>query len=280
MSYSIKEALKYASGILQTQRPCLESEILLCYVLGIDRIGLHVHSERILTPDEFERFYQVICRAKNHEPIEYITQKVSFYDWEFNIFRGVLIPRPETEILVQKCDLLIKSKGIKNVFEFGVGSGVISISLALLNPEITIVASDINPLALQLTRQNIDLLSTLDSSLPKRINFFYGDVLENHAFFQENHFELWVSNPPYIANDYSLPKNVAYEPKEALFGGKCGDEILRNIIHKTREHNIPYLACEIGWDQKESMVQALEGFKEVRFYKDLSGLDRGFVAKR
>ena len=280
MSYSIKEALRYALNMLPTQRPQLESEILLAHILGVERIVLHIHPERILTSDEFERFSQAIFRAKNHEPIEYITQKVSFYDWEFEIFQGVLIPRPETEILVEKCDELIKKNGIKDVFEFGVGSGIISISLALLNPEVRIIASDINPLALQLTQKNIVLLSKFDSTLSQRIRFYHGDVLDNNAFFQNNHFELWVSNPPYIANDYSLPKNVAYEPKEALFGGERGDEILKKTICKAKEFYISYLACEMGWDQKESMIKELKDFREVEFYQDLYGLDRGFVAKR
>lgn len=280
MSYSIKEALKYAFSVLQTHRPQLEGEILLCYILGVQRIDLHMHSERVLTPSEFERFHQLILRANNHEPIEYITQKVSFYDWEFEISHGVLIPRPETEILVEKCDELIKKERIKNIFELGVGSGIISISLALLNPSVIITASDINPLALKLTQKNIYSFSKFNPSLSNRINLYYGDVLQEKTFFDAEHFDLWVSNPPYIANDYILPKNVAYEPKEALFAGERGDEILKKIIHLASKYRIPYLACEMGWDQKESIAQELKDFKEIEFYKDLSGLNRGFIAKR
>lgn len=279
MSFSIQEALDYGAKHLSSSRPRLESEILLSFVLGVSRIYLHTHSQQILKPDEFDRFVAEIGRAKEGKPIEYITQKVSFYDWEFEITQGVLIPRPETELLVQKCDELIKKKRIQSVFELGVGSGIISISLALLNPCLKIIASDINPLALALTQKNIQKFLSLDQSLSERITLLQGDVLENEEFFLAHHFELWVSNPPYIANDYILPKNVSYEPKEALFGGDRGDEILQKIIKKTKEYSIPYLACEMGWDQKEVLAQSMREFAEVEFYQDLSGLDRGFVAK-
>lgn len=279
MSFSIQEALEYGSKLLSSPRPRLESEILLSFVLGVDRITLHTHAHQILSPSEFERFCTFLSRAKENEPIEYITQKVSFYDWEFEITQGVLIPRPETEILVSKCDELIKSKGISRVFELGVGSGIISISLALLNPSLCIVASDINPLALALTQKNIQKFCQIDGSLQERIALFEGDVLGEDKFFHPHHFELWVSNPPYIANDYVLPKNVAYEPKEALFGGEVGDEVLQKIIQKTKQYQIPYLACEMGWDQKQSLREAMREFESVEFYEDLSGLDRGFIAK-
>lgn len=279
MSFSIQEALDYATKALSSPRPRLEGEILLSFVLGVNRIYLHIHSKQILSPSELECFMQVLDRAKEGEPIEYITQKVSFYDWEFEIAQGVLIPRPETEILVQKCDELIKERGIKKVFELGVGSGIISISLALLNPNLEIISSDINPQALSLAQKNIQKLSSVDASLSERIALFQGDVLKSDEFFLTHRFGLWVSNPPYIANDYILPKNVSFEPKEALFGGERGDEILQKIIEKAKTHSIPYLACEMGWDQKKVMAEALSGFDEVEFYQDLSGLDRGFVAK-
>ncbi|RDU68851.1 peptide chain release factor N(5)-glutamine methyltransferase [Helicobacter brantae] len=279
MSFSIQEALEYGSKLLSSSRPRLESEILLSSVLGVDRITLHTQAHRLLASSEFKEFCTLLNRAKENEPIEYLVGEVSFYEWEFEISQGVLIPRPETEILVSKSDELIKKEKIERVFELGVGSGIISISLALLNPSISIIASDINPLALSLTQKNIQRFLTLDKSLEERIILFEGDVLESDEFFASHSFGLWVSNPPYIANDYTLPPNVAYEPKEALFGGEVGDEILQKIISCAKTHHIPYLACEMGWDQKQNLQKALKDFSDVEFYQDLSGLDRGFVAK-
>ncbi len=280
MSFSIQEALDFGAKTLATIRSRLESEILLAHILQSNRIYLHTHSKCILKSSEFEDFKRLVNEAKEGKPIEYLTQKVSFYDWEFEICEGVLIPRPETEILVDKCDELIKQRGVKHIFELGVGSGIISISLALLNPEIQIIASDINPLALALTQKNIQKFCLLDESLKDRIILFEGDVLQSDEFFLSHSLELWVSNPPYIANDYILPKNVSYEPKEALFGGERGDEILQKILQKSKEHQIPYLACEMGWDQKQFIKESAKDFADLEFYQDLSGLDRGFVAKR
>lgn len=277
MSFNIDNALKYALSILKSQRPQLESEILLSHVLGVPRSYLHAHGDKNLSNEEFELFSSLIERASKHEPIEYITQKASFYEWEFEITHGVLIPRPETEILVDRCDELIKKKKIRHVFELGVGSGVISISLALLNPWIFVIASDINPQALKLTKKNIEKFSHIDSTLQDRILLVGENVLEKEDFFLAHNIELFISNPPYISNHYSLPKNVSYEPREALFGGEVGDEILRGIIAKAKKYHIPYLACEMGWDQKESMSEALGDFYHAEFYKDLSHLDRGFV---
>lgn len=279
MNFSIQEAVEYGSKLLSSPRPRLESEILLSSVLGVDRITLHTQAYKSLTSSEFEKFCTLLNRARENEPIEYLVGKVSFYEWEFEISQGVLIPRPETEILVSKCDELIKQEGIERVFELGVGSGIISISLALLNPSISIIASDINPLALSLTQKNIQKFTSLDESLSERITLLERDVLKGDEFFGSHSFELWVSNPPYIANDYILPPNVAYEPKEALFGGEVGDEVLQKIISFTKAHQIPYLACEMGWDQRLKLQEVLKGFREVEFYQDLSGLDRGFVAK-
>ena len=280
MSFSIQEALDFGATTLATIRSRLESEILLAHILQSNRIYLHTHSKCILKSSEFEDFKQLVNEAKEGKPIEYLTQKVSFYDWEFEICEGVLIPRPETEILVDKCDELIKQRGVKHIFELGVGSGIISISLYLLNTEIQIIASDINPLALALTQKNIQKFCLLDESLKDRIILFEGDVLQSDEFFLSHSLELWVSNPPYIANDYILPKNVSYEPKEALFGGERGDEILQKILQKSKEHQIPYLACEMGWDQKQFIKESAKDFADLEFYQDLSGLDRGFVAKR
>ena len=158
MSFSIQEALDFGAKTLATIRSRLESEILLAHILQSNRIYLHTHSKCIFKSSEFEDFKRLVNEAKEGKPIEYLTQKVSFYDWEFEICEGVLIPRPETEILVDKCDELIKQRGVKHIFELGVGSGIISISLALLNPEIQIIASDINPLALALTQKIIQKL--------------------------------------------------------------------------------------------------------------------------
>lgn len=278
MRYSIQEALSYGfKALWMRDRPRLEAEILLSFILGVDRVFLHTYPHRLLSEEEFREFQALILRAQKHEPIEYLTQKVSFYGHDWEICQGVLIPRPETEILIEHTGEIIKHHGIKRVFEFGVGSGVISIMLALLCPQILIKASDINPLAIELTQKNIKRFLPLDSTLLDRIVLIQSDVLKERG--EVENFDLLVSNPPYIASSYQLPLNVEHEPKNALFGGEEGDEILCALVDLAREKSIAWIACEMGFDQKKNMLAKLDGCKSVSFYQDLSGLDRGFSAK-
>ncbi len=214
-----------------------------------------------------------ISRLNDGYPLEYITKKASFYGMDFFIDEGALIPRPETELLVDKATQLITRHKIRKIYEIGVGSGIIAITLCLLNPRITITATDISPTALTIAQKNIALKSALDATLKSRIRLIHADLLQGTDFTPKD--SLIISNPPYIAEGYALPKNVAFEPKIALFGGKKGDEILQKIIAL----NAKYLCCEIGHNQGY-LADFLGAYKSVEFYKDYTGFTRGFVAKR
>lgn len=278
MTYSISEAIEFGIKELRgKERPRLETEILLSYIMDVERVYLHTHSHRYLSQKQSREFRSLIARAKNHEPIEYLTQKVNFYGYEWKIIKGVLVPRPETEILIDQVSELIVKYNIKKVFELGVGSGIISITLALLHPEIEVVGSDINPLAIWLSQENLKIFGAkYDITLGNRVKFMEIDIFKEPIFSRS--FDLFVSNPPYIALDYPLPPNVRYEPKEALFGGEGGEEMLYALVDIAKNWGIQFLACEMGWDQKEKMRKKLQDCKSVEFFHDLSGLDRGFVA--
>ncbi|ANE35688.1 protein-(glutamine-N5) methyltransferase [Campylobacter iguaniorum] len=213
-------------------------------------------------------FFCLINRYKNGEPFEYITGVCEFLGREFSVGKGVLIPRFETEILVQKALNIAKNYYAPKICEIGIGSGVISISLALELEKAKFSATDISLEAIKFARKNIDKFGV--------------EIEINHTSLLDgvnDKFDIIVSNPPYIADDYELDIWVKNEPKTALFGGANGDELLKQIINlaKTRTK---YLICEIGYDQKASLSKELEdcGF-EYEFYKDLAGFDRGFVAK-
>ena len=214
-----------------------------------------------------------ISLLNNGFPLEYITKKASFYGMDFFIDCGALIPRPETELLVDKATQLIATHNISQIYEIGVGSGIIAISLCLLNPRIHITATDISPTALKIAQKNIALKSAVDFTLKSRIRLICTDLLKGTNFAPKD--SLIISNPPYIAEDYALPRNVAFEPKIALFGGKKGDEILQKIIAL----NADFLCCEIAHNQSY-LAEALGAYKSVEFYKDYAGFTRGFVAKR
>lgn len=225
--------------------------------------------------DEFvlhTKLLQSISLLNNGYPLEYITKKASFYGMDFFIDEDALIPRPETEILVDKATQLITQHNIQQIYEIGTGSGIITITLCLQNPHIKITATDISPTAMQIAQKNIALKSALDSTLKSRIRLIHADLLQGADFAPKD--SLIISNPPYIAEDYALPKNVAHEPKIALFGGKNGDEILRKIIAL----NADFLCCEIGHNQGY-LADFLGAYESVEFYKDYAGFTRGFVAK-
>ncbi|PAF41314.1 peptide chain release factor N(5)-glutamine methyltransferase [Helicobacter sp. 11S03491-1] len=253
----------------------LEAELLLGFVMDCTREWLHTWGEREVDECELREFMGCVCRRIRGEPIEYIIQSASFYGEKFYVDQRVLIPRPETEILVQKVQNLMANYSIRTLAEIGVGSGIISITLALKNLDILITATDISNLAIEVAQTNIEQFSTRKNTLEERINLVCTNLLDGI----EGDFDLLVSNPPYIAQDYPLEKNVLYEPKIALFGGICGDEILKNIIKLGAKKRIKFLACEMGYDQKETFDHYLQdhGY-DGEFYKDLSGLDRGFVA--
>ena len=181
-----------------------------------------------------------------------------------------MIPRPETEILVDKVLEIASLYKAPKIAEIGTGSGIISIMLAL-KTNAKIVATDINEKALKLAKKN-----ALKFNVSEKIDFVKCSYIDEIS----GDIDILVSNPPYIARDYKLDKFVINEPHEALFGGEVGDEILKNIILIARNRDIKNIACEMGYDQRASMEMALKfnGYKSA-FYKDLAGFDRGFCAR-
>lgn len=268
---TIKELLKHSKNKLSSNdRKTLECEILLSYLLQKPRIFLHSNDNFIVPNEIIDAMNNMVDLLNTSYPIEYITNKVSFYSKEFFIKEGVLIPRPETELLIDKACEIIKKFEIKKIYEIGVGSGVISIMLALKNKDINIIATDISPIALEVTMQNIKL--NKDPTLESRISLVQTKFLEGVAYDENS---LIVSNPPYIKNTYKIDRKLTFEPKEALFGGVNGSEIIEQIITL----NPKYLCCEVGYDQ-EYLVTSLRKYDNVEFYRDYSGFIRGFIAFR
>jgi len=267
---TINQSLKWATLELKEvcERPQYEAELLLAYVLQKDRNYLILHENSKINIKEYEKLIQ---RRKDNEPYEYIVGEASFYDIDLTVEEGVLIPRPETEILIDLVADIIEKEHITRIAEIGVGTGAISIVLARKFPNLYSVATDICEAPLKVAQKNINKYK-LESQIELRKSNLIDEVSEA--------VELVVSNPPYIAEDFLLESNVVdYEPKEALFGGRVGDELLKKIILDVKERGIKWLACEMGYDQKESLSAFVNelGVKSIQFYKDLSGLDRGFI---
>ena len=268
---TIKEALSWARKELfdACERPAFEAELLLAYHLKKERTYLLLHEMQSVP--ELDVFQKLIQRRALHEPYEYIVGSASFYDIHLEVEEGVLIPRPETEILIDFVAKIIEKENITKMAEIGVGSGAISVVLARKFPKLHSIATDICDIPIKVARKNIDTFN-----LNKQIELRKSNLLDE----VHEALEMVVSNPPYIAEDFLLESNVIdYEPKEALFGGKVGDELLKQIILDVKHKGVKYLACEMGYDQKKPIQEFVNeiGVKYIKFYKDLSGFDRGFM---
>jgi len=268
---TIKEGLSWSREALHEacERPQFEAELLLAYHLKKERTYLLIHENESF--ESVKEFKKLIQRRAANEPYEYIVGSASFYDIHLDVEEGVLIPRPETEILIDLVAKIIEKENITRIAEIGVGSGAISVVLARKFPELQIIATDICDTPLKVAAKNIKTFG-----LESQITLIKGNLMDE----VEEEVEIVVSNPPYIAEDFLLESNVVdYEPKEALFGGRVGDELLKQIILDVKARDVRYLACEMGYDQKEPLQEFVNeiGVKSIKFYKDLAGFNRGFV---
>lgn len=239
--------------------------------LDVDQLYFITHQEVLLDENE-PRLVEWIAKRCANVPLEYLTNRVSFYSREFYIDEGALIPRPETELLVDEvlknCDITTNA----TIVEVGVGSGIISILLALHLPNARFIAVDISSRALAVARRNIE-----NFGLSERIELREGDLLSSVS----ETIDILVSNPPYIARDVVLESNLSYEPQSALFGGEIGDEIVRRLLDEVQERHIPLFVCEFGFDQRAKVQEYLKdsAIQSLEFYRDYASLDRGFMLK-
>ena len=251
------------------ERPRREAQLLIMALLQKDELWLMTHESDII--EEAGKLASWVARRKENQPMEYITNRVSFYSQEFHIEEGALIPRPETELLIDEVLAIADKEQELTIVEVGVGSGIISTVLAQELPKAKIIAVDISSDALKVARKNIEAFG-----LDGRIELRQGDLLEPIS----EKIDILVSNPPYIADGEPLESNLDYEPDLALFGGTVGDEIIQRLLDETLAREIPFFACEMGYDQKPKVEKYLGNrYDELKFYKDLAGHDRGFVLK-
>jgi len=265
--------LKQSSKILKSaniEYASKEAQLLLMHFLKKDELWIILNRYNYI--DISDEFFSWVERRSKNEPLEYIVKKVSFYSNEFFIDYGALIPRPETELLI---DEVLKNvdKDKEILFaEVGVGSGIISIMLAkhLLNAKF--IAIDISKDALKIAKKNIELFNLED-----RIELRECSLLD----CVDEKIDYLVSNPPYIQNGVKLDSNLSYEPQNALFGGEIGDEIIKQLLDEVLKRNIKFFTCEMGYDQKSKIQNYLKNskFSSLNFYEDLSGFDRGFTLK-
>jgi release factor glutamine methyltransferase len=265
------------------ERARLDAETLLVHTLEKqnprNRAWLLANWNHALLPGAEKRFREFVARRAAGEPIQYILGEAEFYGLPFSVNRDVLIPRPETEHLVEKTLQLAAQFTSPHIVDIGTGSGAIAIALAAHLPTASITAIDISPTALALARSNAER-----SHLAGRIRFVAGDLLVPLA---DERFQIIVSNPPYVPEEdrASLAVEVRdYEPAGALFAGSNGLAIYRRLIPAAFAALLPggFLALEIGYGQRDAINVLLtaSGFRDVSFTADLQSIPRVAVAQR
>jgi len=256
--------------------PRLSSELIITHVLNIKRLDIYLQFERVLTEEEISKIRTLLKRRSEHEPIQYILGETEFYGLKFSVDKSVLIPRSDTEILVQTAVEYIGDKPL-SVFEVGTGSGCIAVSLANKCKNVNITACDISEQALKLAASNAKLNGVAD-----RIKFINLDILKKSP---DSKFDVIISNPPYISKTVieSLDKQVRYfEPLGALTDGGDGLTFYRRINEITPDvlNASGSVFLEIGYDQAESVKSIYEkSLKDIKILRDYSGNNRVFIGK-
>ena len=259
----------------------LDAEILLSFCLGCDRLEFLKNPEIQLNQTQLTAFKKLINRRLRWEPVAYIVGRKNFWTFSLEVNKDVLIPRPDTEVIVEEI-LNIAKKTVSTrikILDIGTGSGAIAIALACEIPHASVMATDISLTALDVARRNACSLG-----IQNQIDFRQGDLLEP----VKGIFDIIASNPPYIgAQEYEeLPEGVrAFEPREALLAGKSGLEFYEKLIYQTEgylEKN-GWLLLEIGARQEKDVRRIMEtsGFyNNIEIRRDYAGLPRVIKARR
>ncbi|HEX8195047.1 MAG TPA: peptide chain release factor N(5)-glutamine methyltransferase [Pyrinomonadaceae bacterium] len=270
----IADALRRAAEFLKENADARrDAALLLGFVLNRERAFLIANDDRDLSYEEIELFFELIERRASGEPIQYITGRQEFFGLEFEVNENVLIPRPETEILVEAAIEILREKENPYFCDVGTGSGCIPISILANLENAKAVAVDISSGALAVARKNAE-----KHRVAERIEFYESDVF---AVFQNPKFDLIVSNPPYIPNKDLpvLPREVReHEPHAALFGGAVGTEIVERLLTDAPQFLIEngYLMFEIGFAQGEAVKAIIDGkmWRLIEIKDDLAGIPR------
>lgn len=303
-TWNVKNILEWAIDYFNRKdipQPRLSAELLLSSVLCLDRINLYLNYNRILNKQELATYKKYILKRLEHTPIQYILNEAYFRKIKLYVDEEVLIPRPETELVVEKAFQILKSglgKDKINILEIGTGSGAITISLAyeisdelkLTDESWEIVATDNNSDVLAIAEKNAR--NVLGNDKFNRISFIECDIVppEDSGFFKQyvNKINLVISNPPYISEkDYEiLPREVKeYEPKNAIVGGKTGLDVYERILNKIKSYVCPefcYILFEIDpaiSAPLEKISKDIVGSSEIKIDKDYNQRERIMTIK-
>jgi len=276
----INDAIIYATRKLNySNSKRIDSEVLLCSVLKCNRIKLYTYPEQKLSNTDQQAFKKLVEKRSKGYPVAYLTKQKEFWKHTLLVNKNILIPRPETELLVEKSLELISLYSLKKVLELGTGSGAIAIAIASEKPKINIRATDINNDVLKISRKNAE------SYKIKNIKFIKSDWFTN---IDANNYDLIVSNPPYISNDDPILNNsdIRFEPSSALVSGAGGLDDLQKIICKSRTYLKDYgwLIVEHAYNQgvkvREYFIKNNFTATTIKDYNELERITYGKLLQR
>jgi release factor glutamine methyltransferase len=274
--WTVRKVLDWTRGHFEKQdidSPRLTAELLLAHLLKVSRVKLYVDLDRPLQKDELAKYKALIQRRLAHEPTQYLMGTREFYGRPFAVDARVLIPRNETELLVEAVLRAVPKEGATRVLDVCTGSGCIAVSIAAERPQASVWATDLMANALEVAKANAEALGS-----GSRVTFMQGDLFE--AVPKGPTFDVIVSNPPYVKTGElaTLQKEVRQEPRVALDGGADGLQLIRRITVDALPRLKPggLLALEIGEDQGPATAALLTGagYHEVRVELDLERRDR------
>lgn len=270
--WNIQEALRQGARLLEqaaVSAPRLTAEVLLCHALNRGRSYLYAHPDEELGEDAWSRYQRYLLERINGKPTQYITHKQEFYGREFRVTPDVLIPRPETEHVVERAIRLRPRRAV----DVGCGSGAIAVTLQL-ETGAQVCATDISEAALRVARENAQRLGA-------RVDFIAADLL---SALKDRAVDLIVSNPPYVPlrDAAGMQREVvAFEPHLALFAGDTGLEIYERVVRSARRVLQPggWIVLELGYQSEAAVREMLGGWQEVCVETDLAGLPRVISAR-
>ena len=258
-----------------SKNPRRDAGLLLAHVLGCDQTALLTHPERLLSAAEWQQFDRLVERRLASEPMQYLTGEQEFFGLSFEVSPAVLIPRPETEHLVEAVlDRFGREEEVR-IVDVGTGSGAIAVSLAHAMPRSQVTAVDLFPSALDVARRNAERHGVID-----RLILLPSDLL---AEVDGTDFDAVVANPPYIAEGEVLEPQVAkYEPHSALYAGPTGLEVYERLIPQAARVVKPggWLMLEIGYGQSSALRNLMHGWSGVTLVNDLQGIPRVVLGQK
>ena len=276
----LREAIENAVRRLQAARvgsPRLNADLLAIFVLGCDRAYLYAHGERELTKDEIARYDDALGERARGVPAQYITGHQEFWGMDLIVSPAVLIPRPETEHVIETVLDLARHRAPRRRVDVGTGSGCIALALAKEFAQAEIHATELSPEALEIARANAARLQ-----MAERVQFHQADLL---AGMEAAAFDYVVSNPPYIGEweAESVEAQVRrFEPRLALFAGSTGLEVFARLIPQAQKALQPggWLVMEMGHSSRDQVCGLLKDWEEIRLTNDLQGIARVIAARR